>query len=103
MSALRLVLTEFRQRLCGGLAKSRRRWKSCGRAAGWLALDADHGKEPGDFMGEPGVFRGVDHRGNVLVGAWRLLGYAARGRTAHDDPAAGQLVDDLPARPLLER
>ena len=42
--------------------------------------------------------RGVDDRADILVGARRLLGDAARGRAAHDDAARRQIVDDLRAR-----
>src|SRR5690606_15649156 len=49
---------------------------------------------------EPSPLGGVDHRGDVLVGAGRLLRDAAKARCAHGDAARLELVDHLAAAPL---
>ena len=66
-------------------------------------LDANQRSQPRHASGEACMLgRGYD-RTDVLVGAGRLLGDAARRWASDDDALRGKIIDDLAAAPLLER
>jgi len=67
-----------------------------------LSLDTDQRSKPRDPSGQTGMLGGRHHCTNVLIGAGRLLGDAARGGTADEDSLRREVVDDLAPAPALE-
>src|ERR1035437_1754113 len=67
------------------------------------AFDTHHWLEPRDLARQAGPIGRVDDGRDVFVSAGGLFSDAARRGTPDDNAAARELVDHLPAAPLLQR
>src|SRR5262249_59993466 len=67
------------------------------------SLHTDHRLEPRDLARKSRFIGRVNHCADILISARRLFGHAAHRGAANDDSAAGQVIDHLPAFPLLQR